>query len=347
MRWFESSIKWVSKRASAGIFLPYLVPRPNLKRGILTPDSPAVLARGKVLAPHWLASNLCHPLPELPNHLSAAHLPTIMATETRGAKRQCTDAAAADPPFELFYWPGIPGRGEHVRLAFEATGTPYVDVCNETPDGTQSLVAFIRATDPPGAAAEPPPFAPPVLRHGAALFSQTPSILSYIAPRVGLLPDADEDPAGAPHVQALALTALDGLSNEPHETHHPVGVGLYYEDQRDEARRRAQDYRENRLPKFLGYFERVLASESSKGGEWLYGGQLTYADLVLFQCLDGLGYAFPKCVERLRGGGKYGKVFALYDRVKALSKVSEYLGSERRMRYGMGIYRHYPELDDE
>ena len=269
-----------------------------------------------------------------------------MATETRGAKRQRTDPAA-DAPYELLYWPGIPGRGEHVRVALEATGTPYVDVCNETADGTKTLVALIQSTSPPGAEADPPPFAPPILRHGAALFSQTPSILSYLAPRLGLAPAAEADPAGAPHVLALALTALDGLSNEPHETHHPVAIALYYEDQKDEALRRAKDYRENRLPKFLGYFERVLASDSSKGGEWLYGGEMTYADLVVFQCLDGLGHAFPKCLKRLREGGKYEKVFALYDRVKALPKVHEYLGSERRMKYGMGIYRHYLELDDE
>jgi len=84
-------------------------------------------------------------------------------------------------------------------------------------------------------------------------------------------------------VNQLTLTALDGLSNEVHDVHHPVDTGLYYEDQKEEAKRKADGYLKNRLPKFLGYFERVLGGEASKGGEWLYGGRLTYADLVLFR----------------------------------------------------------------
>ena len=157
----------------------------------------------------------------------------------------------------------------------------------------------------------------------------------------------DEDPVGMYHVHALALTALDGLSNEAHDTHHPVSTGSYYEDQLPEAKRKAHDYRTIRLPKFLGYFERVLTGPASKGGEWLYGGKLSYADLVLFQTLNGLSHAFPKCVGMTIGGGEYKKVWGLYERVKGLEKVKAYLASERRMKYGMGIYRYYEELDEE
>lgn len=162
-----------------------------------------------------------------------------------------------------------------------------------------------------------------------------------------MVPSADEDPVGIYHVNALTLTALDGLSNEAHDTHHPIATGDYYEDQKPEALKKAKDYRANRLPKFLGYFERVLKGEASKGGEYLYGGQLTYADLVFFQCLDGVTFAFPKAVARLRESGDYDRAFALYDRVKGLDKVKAYLESDRRQKYSMGIWRHYPELDDE
>lgn len=148
-------------------------------------------------------------------------------------------------------------------------------------------------------------------------------------------------------MNSLTLTALDGLSNEVHDVHHPVAVGAYYEEQKEEAKRKADDYRRNRLPKFLGYFERVLSGPASQGGEYLYGGQLTYADLVLFQTLDGTTYAFPKCVEKAKKSGKYDKVFALYDRVKGREKIKAYLESDRRQKYGLGIYRHYPELDDD
>ena len=148
-------------------------------------------------------------------------------------------------------------------------------------------------------------------------------------------------------VNQLTLTALDGFSNEPHDVHHPIASAAYYEEQKDEALKKAKNYRDVRLPKFLGYYERVLSGEASQGGEYLYGGQLTYADLVLFQTLDGVSFAFPKCVKTARDGGKYEKVWALYERVKGHEKIAEYLKSERRQKYKMGIYRHYPELDEE
>ena len=146
----------------------------------------------------------------------------------------------------------------------------------------------------------------------------------------------------------LALTALDGFSNEAHDTHHPIGISLYYEEQKAEAKRKAEEYRKNRLPKFLRHFEGVLKRVEQVGkGEWLYGGELTYADLVLWQTLNGVSYAFPKAVERLKDEGEYGRVWGLYERVMELEGVKAYLGSERRLKYGMGIWRYYPELDEE
>ena len=174
--------------------------------------------------------------------------------------------------------------------------------------------------------------------------SQTPNILQYLGQKLDLIP---KDLNGLYHVNSLTLTALDGLSNEPHDVHHPIAVGEYYEDQKAEAKRKADDYRAHRLPKFLGYFERVLSSPASQGGEYLYGGQLTYADLVLFQCLDGVSFAFPKWIAKAKESGKYEKVFALYERVKSRDRIKSYLESDRRQKYSLGIYRHYPELDDE
>ena len=264
---------------------------------------------------------------------------------TRASKRQKPNLDN-NKPFRLVYWPTLPGRGEHIRLAFEATGTPYIDVSNKTDEGVQAVLSQIDAKNH-GDEHNPPPLAPPVLEHGALTISQTPNILLYLGPKLGLVPDAAEDPFGAYHVNALTLTALDGLSNETHDVHHPVATGLYYEDQKPEALKKAKDYRAQRLPKFLEYFNRVLSGPASGGGEYLYGGKLTYADLVLFQCLDGVTYAFPKCLASLRKSGKCDKVFALYDRVKGLERIKTYLESDRRMKYGLGIYRYYPELDED
>ncbi len=251
-----------------------------------------------------------------------------MSTSSHPTKRQKTDK---DTPYELLYWPGLPGRGEHIRLAFEATSTPYTDVSNASKNGITAITSNISPKSL-GSAHNPPHFAPPMLKHGDLLISQTPNILLYLGPKLGLVPNTEEDPDGIYHVNALALTALDGLSNECHDTHHPIATGLYYEDQIPEAKKKAADYLAERLPKFLGYFERVLKGKASQGGEYLYGGKLTYADLVLFQCLDGNIYAFPRALEKFRKGGEYERVFALYDRVRAREEIEAYLASGRRLK---------------
>ncbi len=258
--------------------------------------------------------------------------------------RTTTSSSSPSPPFELFYWPTIPGRGEPIRLCFEVTSTPYTDATNTTKDGMSTLKSLISQS--PSSTANPPHFAPPILKHGDLTISQLPNILLYVGPRLGLVPPESEDPTAIYHINQLALTALDGFCNEAHDTHHPIAVGAYYEDQKEAAKARSKDYLANRIPKFLTYFENALNSECSKGGEYLYGGQLSYADLVLFQCLYGVSYAFPNAVEKARAGGKYEKVWSLYERVKGREEIKEYLESDRRMPYGKGIWRHYDELDE-
>lgn len=251
-----------------------------------------------------------------------------------------------DVPYELIYWPGIPGRGEFVRLALEEGGATYTDTAH-IEKGMDQVLAQIDGENV-GDDENPPPLAPPVLRHGDLLISQTPNILLYLGPRLGLVPSAegeDGDPDALYRVNALVLTALDGLSNEVHDCHHPIASGLYYEDQKEESLRKSKDFIQNRLPKFLGYFERVIKGKASGDGPWLYGGRLTYADLVLFQTLDGVKFAFPKATSAAQASGKYARVFQLYDAVKERPKIKEYLASDRRQAYSQGIYRHYPELD--
>jgi glutathione S-transferase len=232
-----------------------------------------------------------------------------------------------------------------VRLAFEEAGASYTDTAHQE-DGIKSVLSY---NDPEniGDSLNAPTLAPPILKHGDLVINQTSNILLYLGPRLGLVPSEDEDEDALYRINALALTALDGLSNEPHDCHHPIASSLYYEDQMPEAKRKSTDYIETRLPKFLGYFERVLQSEPSKGSPYLYGGKLSYADLVLFQCLDGVKFAFPKAMTRLEKEGKYRRVFELYEAVKDRPRIKEYLKSDRRQKYSMGIYRHYPELDED
>jgi len=232
--------------------------------------------------------------------------------------------------YELYYWSEIQGRGEYVRLALEEAGADYVDVARESGDEK-----MMRMMD--GRGIRTPSFAPPFLKAGKLLIGQTANILLYLGGRHGLAPKAE---AGRLWVHQLQLTLADFIV-EIHDTHHPIGSGLYYEDQKPEAKRRAQDFCSARMPKFLGYIERVL---KAGGGRYLTGRRCTYADLSLFQVVDGLRYAFPKAMTSLERQHK--RVAALHDAVAARPRIKTYLASERRIAFNeMGIFRHYPELD--
>jgi glutathione S-transferase len=239
------------------------------------------------------------------------------------------------PTYELYYWPSIPGRGEFVRLALEECGADYVDVVrHEKEGGIQAMMRLLEDR-----AIAHPPFAPPFLRAGELLIGQTANILRYLGARHGLAPS---DEAGELWTHQLQLTLAD-LLVEAHDTHHPIAAGLYYEDQKVEARRRAADFLASRLPKYLDYFETVL-ERNPAGPQYLSGASLSYADLSMFQVMEGLRYAFPKAM--VRHGSRIPKLLALHDRVRARPRIATYLGSARWLPCNeQGIFRHYPELD--
>jgi glutathione S-transferase len=235
--------------------------------------------------------------------------------------------------YELYYWPTIQGRGEFVRLALEEAGAPYVDVARGG-DGTSAMFELLE-----GEAVERPPFAPPFLRAGGLLIGQTANILMYLGAHHGLAP---KDEPGRLWTHQLQLTLADFLA-EVHDTHHPIASGLYYADQKAEALRRAADFRKERLPKYLGYFERVL-TRNPGGDAHLVGKALSYADLSLFQMVAGLRYAFPRAMRRIEK--KHPRIVALHDRVRARPRVDAYISSPRRIAFNPeGIFRHYKELD--
>jgi len=238
--------------------------------------------------------------------------------------------------YQLYYWPSIQGRGEFVRLALEEAGAPYVDVArSEAPGaGVPALMRLLESTELPL-----PPFAPPVLRAETLLISQTATILEFIGAHHGLAP---QEEAGRLAVQQLQLTLADWLA-EVHDTHHPIASGQYYEEQKPEARRRAQDFRAHRLPKYLGYFERVI-HQNPAGERYLYGGSLTYADLSLFQMVEGLRYAFPGAMAQLEPG--HPRIVRAHAHVRERPRIAAYLASPRRLKFNaQGIFRHYPQLD--
>jgi len=247
----------------------------------------------------------------------------------------------------LHYWYGIPGRGEFVRLAFEYTNTPYKNSTDNT-----TLLPTVK--NPKVGA---PHFAPPCLELPCGRYiSQTAAILSYLAPKLGLDGTSDiqgsEDDKAIVRAQVLQLvmTALD-LNNEVHDVHHPISPGAYYEEQKEEAAKRAVSFRADRMTKYLGHFQSVLLSNAANkegSGPYLVGTKTTIADLVLFQMIKGLYFAFPRRTKALKASGEYDLVFKLHERVAAEPRIAEYLKSDRAQAFSNhGIFRHYPELDGE
>ena len=235
--------------------------------------------------------------------------------------------------YELYYWPSIQGRGEFVRLALEQAGAVYIDVARKR-GGVAALTRWLE-----DATITCPPYAPPFLKAGRQIIGQTANILQFLGARHGLAP-ADE--AGRLWTHQLQLTIAD-LVTQAHDAHHPIAGSLYYEEQKPAAKRRAAAFRNEKLPKFLGYFESVL-ERNPRGGKYMVGKSLTYVDLSMFQVMAGLRYAFPRAMAQSRR--EYPLLDALSGRVAALPRISAYLASKRRLPFNQqGIFRHYPELD--
>jgi glutathione S-transferase len=233
--------------------------------------------------------------------------------------------------YALYYWPGIQGRGEFVRLALEYARAAYVDVARNDPEAVAAVL------DGQGGGAAP--FAPPMLDTGDRWIGQTANILLWLGEHHGLAP---ADDAGRFWTHQLQLTLADWLG-EIHDTHHPLGSSRYYADQVEAARERAEEFRSQRLPRYLAWFEGILQTNPGASG-YLVGAAPTYADLSLFQILAGLHYAFPRAMAALEPD--HPNLTALHKRVQALPPIADYLASEHRIPFNEdGIFRYYRELD--
>ena len=237
--------------------------------------------------------------------------------------------------YELYYWIHIQGRGEFVRLALEEASVDYVDVGRESGPGmgVEAIRRFLQDLS-----VDHPPYAPPFLKAGKLVIAHAANILHYIGPRIGLAPKAEGPRLWAHQLQ---LTVTDFVK-EIHDTHHPIANSLYYEEQKPEALRRSQRFLAERLPKYLGYFERVV---KANGHGCMVGRSLSYVDLSMFQLIEGLRYAFPRNMQRIEP--TYPGLVALRDKIAARPNTAAYLKSPRRLPFNdKGLFRHYAELDE-
>jgi len=240
--------------------------------------------------------------------------------------------------YELYYWPGIQGRGEFVRLALEEAGADYVDVgrLSWRDGGIEAMTRIlgdIRSVSRP--------FAPPFLKAGRLIIAQTANILHYLGPRLDLVPKSEAKRIWAHQLQ---LTIADFVG-EIHDVHHPIAGSLYYHQQKREAKRRVGYFIKERVPKYLDYFEGLLAT-NAKNTHYLLGRTFSYVDLSMFQIIAGLRYAFPNRMNQLEQD--YPRSGILHDKVMERPNVKTYLTSSRRIPFNEnGIFRHYPELDNQ
>ncbi|TWF52161.1 glutathione S-transferase [Neorhizobium alkalisoli] len=238
--------------------------------------------------------------------------------------------------YELYYWDGLQGRGEFIRLALEDAGADYLDVAR-TGVGSQKMMEYLKGKH--GYAELP--FAPPFLKDGDILVSHVANILSYLGPKLKLSP---EDVKSATFLNGLQLTITDFVA-EVHDTHHPISTADYYEDQRQEAKARSAAFLKHRVPKFLGYFDKLIAANPAGKGH-IWGEAVTYVDLSLFQIREGLKYAFPRAMANF--DADYPNVAKLGESIRKRPRIASYLRSDRRLDFNEnGIFRHYPELDQD
>lgn len=238
--------------------------------------------------------------------------------------------------YELYYWPGIQGRGEFVRLALEEARADYIDIARLTGQN-KGMTAMMQFLENPGH--YNPPFAPPFLKSGKQVIAQTANILHFLGPRLGLVPKTETKRLWAHQLQ---LTIAD-LVSEIHDVHHPISGSLYYHQQKQEAKRKAGYFTRERMPKFLNYFEHILKSNPGNNS-YVLGRNLSYVDLSIFQIIAGLGYAFPERMKKLEP--EFPALINLYNKVIQRQNIASYLNSERRIPFNNnGIFRHYPELD--
>ena len=242
-------------------------------------------------------------------------------------------------PYELYYWDGLQGRGEFVRLALEEAGAEYVDIVRGPKKSKQGMPAMTKILQ--GKREPFIPFAPPFLRDGGITISHVANILMYLGPKLGLAPKSEKLRY---FLNGLQLTITD-IVTEAHDTHHPIASSLYYEEQKIPAKARADDFIDNRMPKFLSYFETILQC-NPRGNKHIAGARVSYVDLSLFQLIEGLIYAFPRATKTI--DKKYPALTQLHAAVGQRPNIKRYLASERRIPFNQsGVFRHYQELDKD
>jgi glutathione S-transferase len=287
---------------------------------------------------------------------SSSSSPRAAATP---AATPTTMAASADQQtWKLWYWPGIKGRGEYVRLAFEEAGVPYVDVgaaaaaAAAAPDDDPKQ-GFARVRDAAlstDGRAHFPVRCPPAISRGGFWLCNTPCILAYLNGEFGWDPPTREEKA---HVLQILEVILSDAVQEGRLPFHPRS---FYGSHKSPENFGAvcdpylEEYATKRMPKYLDFLEAALRrSSSSSGGEegkgtgegggnessdgdassgpFLVGGALTTADLAAWHYLCALEQHYSEAFSREMRARPLLQEFKR--RIAARPRIAAYLASGR------------------
>ena len=232
---------------------------------------------------------------------------------------------STEAPWELYYWTRMKdgqntmiGRGEFVRLLFEAAGVPYIDHGIKDPS---SIAHFVYGGGNTGF----PVFAPPVVKKGDFVIFNTPAIMRYVGREVGLFPETPEDAA---HADAVIEVITDFMT-EGRLVFHPKCFTTTYYEQVEESKPYVAWFEEHRISKFLGYLDRVL--KANHASDFTVGAKLTYVDVALFHVLDAAQSQFPHAFDK--AVIDFASLQPFMAKIRALPNVAAYLASDRRGSY--------------
>ncbi|XP_013395749.1 glutathione S-transferase [Lingula anatina] len=221
----------------------------------------------------------------------------------------------------LYYWP-LAGRGEFVRLVFEEAGVPYKEI-----NDVELLSKNFKKIDlPPSEDFSFPCFAPPVIKKGDFVLSQTPVICEYLGKKFGLYPDGGEEEEY--HARQFNLTIHDFIADGRLAFHGRNHTESYY-TQKEETQTYIDFFVKNRLPKWLRNLEHLLNANYGKHGGKGYaiGTKMTYVDLALLHVLRATESQFPAPWEELKGSFPLCREFK--ERMSQRPNLAAYFKSDR------------------
>lgn len=200
----------------------------------------------------------------------------------------------------LYHMPGkFKGRGEFLRLMLEDKGITSYENTDENLYGPKGIMDMFRGADvklidddSSGGTTFPCLYPPAILHRPPGggeevLINQVGACVIYLGDVLGYSPTTSVERARA---NAVLLNALDYIA-DGRRSFHPVKDAMSYNDQKEEGDRISKQFSQERMPKFLHHFDKVIR-QNGPTKPVAGGGGITYADFALFHVLDATANQF-------------------------------------------------------